>query len=101
VENQLILEFILDDRTGSEHHFKWDYYGIRKQQLVKTTMDPQGLIAEDKSGGNATLKLGDHAIADTLREILLSDQIVRTVVGHNLSSILKKPVVIAKLQTLS
>lgn len=93
VEDQLILEFHLDDLVGPRKHYKWDYYGNRKQQVVKTTMDPEGSISEE-SGANASLVLGGHPVADTLREILLSDDIVRTMIGHNVSSVLKKPVLI-------
>jgi hypothetical protein len=91
-EGQLILEFKMDHRTGPRAHYRWDYYGVRKGRIVKTTMDPEGFISEEQSGGNASLMLGDHKVADTLREILISDEIVRTVIGHNVSSTLKKPV---------
>jgi hypothetical protein len=91
-EGQLILEFKMDHRTGPRAHYQWDYYGVRKGRIVKTTMDPEGFISEEQSGGNASLMLGDHKVADTLREILISDEIVRTVIGHNVSSTLKKPV---------
>lgn len=91
-EGQLILEFKMDHRTGPRAHYRWDYYGVRKQRIVKTTMDPEGFISEEKSGGNASLVLGNHKIADTLREILISNEVVGTVIGNNLSSTLKKPV---------
>jgi hypothetical protein len=93
VENQLILQFTLaDSQAGSWKHDHWDYYGIRKRQVVKTTMDPQGMISEGKSSRNTSLVLGEHAIADTLREIFKSEEIVRTMIGHKVSSILKKPI---------
>jgi hypothetical protein len=88
---QLILEFKINDKAGSRKHYKWDYYGIRKQQIVKTTMDTEGLISDEEFDGNASLVLGAHPLANTLRKILLSEEIVRTVIGHNLSSTLKKP----------
>lgn len=92
VGDQLILEFRMDDKAGPRKHYKWDYYGIRKQQVVKTTMDPEGFISEEESSGNVSLMLGEHAVADTLREILLSNEVMRTMIGHNVSSVLKKPV---------
>jgi hypothetical protein len=92
VGDQMILEFKMDDKTGPKNHYKWDYYGIRKQQVVKTTMDPEGFISEEESNGNASLVLGEHAVADTLREIILSDDVVRTMIGHEVSSVLEKPV---------
>jgi Acetoacetate decarboxylase (ADC) len=92
VGDQLILEFKINDKAGSRNHYKWDYYGIRKQQIVKTTMDPEGFISDEESSGDESLVLGEHAVADTLREILFSNDVVRTMIGHNVSSILKKPV---------
>jgi hypothetical protein len=92
VGDQLILKFKMNDKAGSRKHYNWDYYGTRKQQIVKTTMDPEGFISDEESSGNASLILGEHAVADTLREILLSDEVVRTMIGHKVSSILKKPV---------
>ncbi len=50
---------------------------------------------EEEAKQNASLVLGKHAIAETLRELLLSDEIVRTVIGHNVSGFLRKPVRIA------
>lgn len=90
--DKLILEFTMDDRAGSMQHFHWDYYGLRKGKIVRTTMDPQGLISFGESGGNASLRLGEHVVADTLREILSSDEIVRTIIGSKVSSTLTKPV---------
>jgi hypothetical protein len=55
-------------------------------------MDPEGFISDEESSGDESLVLGEHAVADTLREILFSNEVVRTMIGHNVSSILKKPV---------
>lgn len=90
--DRMILEFQMDDKAGPRKHYHWDYYGTRKRQIVKSTMDPEGSIWEEQSSGNATLLLGDHPVADTLRKSLLSHEVVRTMTGHNVSSLLKKPV---------
>jgi len=90
--DQLILEFKMDDKSGPRGHYKWDYYGTRKRRVVKTTMDPEGSISEEENSGNVSLVLGEHAVSDTLREILLSDKVVRTMIGHDVSSVLRKPV---------
>ena len=90
--DQLILEFKMNDKAGSWKHYKWGYYGIRKQQIVKTTMDPEGFISDEGFDESASLVLGAHPVADTLREILLTEEVVRTIIGHKVSSILKKPV---------
>jgi hypothetical protein len=92
VGDQMILEFKMDDKAGPRKHYKWDYYGTRKRRVVKTTMDPEGSISDEEFSGNASLVLGEHPIADTLRAILLSEEVVRTMIGHNVSSVLKKPV---------
>ena len=47
---------------------------------------------EEESKQNVSFLLGKHVIADTLRELLLSDEVVRTMIGHNVSGVLKKPV---------
>jgi hypothetical protein len=91
VGDQLILEFKMDDKSGPRRHYKWDYYGTRKQRVVKTTMDLEGFISEE-SNGNVSLILGEHPVAYKLREILISDEVVSIMIGHNVSSLLKKPV---------
>jgi len=89
---ELILEFRMDDKVGTKKQFIWEFYGNRKHQIIKTTFSLEGLILEEESKQNVNLTLGTHEIADTLRELLLSDEVMLTVIGHNLSGILKKPV---------
>jgi hypothetical protein len=89
-----ILEFSMDDKVGTKTQYRWDYYGNRKQRIIQTTFDLEGLMSEEGANLNANLVLGNHAIANTLREILLSDEVVRTLIGHDVSGFLKKPVYI-------
>jgi len=44
LDGQLILECRMDDKVGIKKQNKWDYYWYRKQQIIKTTMDAEGLI---------------------------------------------------------
>ena len=76
----------------TKKQFIWEFYGNRKHQIIKTTFSLEGLILEEESKQNVNLTLGTHEIANTLRELLLSDEVMLTVIGHNLSGILKKPV---------
>lgn len=93
-DEEPILEFRMDEKVGTKQQLKWEYYGNRKQRIIKTTFGFEGLILEEESKQNVSLTLGTHVIADTLRELLLSDEVVKTVIGHNLSGVLKKPVCI-------
>ena len=89
-----ILEFSMDNKVGIKKRIKWEFYGNRKQRIVKTTFELEGLIFEGKSNQNVGLVLGKHGIADTLSELLLSDEVVRTMTGNNISGVLRKPVLI-------
>ncbi len=76
---------------GTKQRKKWEYYGNRKQQILKTTFDLEGLISEE-AGECVSFVLGKHTIAETIGELLLSDEVVRTIIGHNISGVLRKPV---------
>ncbi len=88
--NEAILEFSMDDRMGTKKREKWGYYGDRKQQIIRTTFELEGLIWEE-AGESASYVLGKHPVAETIQDLLLSDEVVRTVIGHNISGILRKP----------
>jgi hypothetical protein len=87
-----ILEFRVDDQVGTKRQIRWEFYGNRKQRVVKTAFDLEGLILEEETIGRAKLVLGKHAIAETLKGLLLSNEVVRTMIGHELTGILRKPV---------
>jgi acetoacetate decarboxylase len=91
-DQKRILEFTMDDKVGVMKQLKWEYYGNRKHQLIKTTFDLEGLMFEGGANQHASLVLGKHPIAETLRELFLSDEVVRTLIGHNVSGLLRKPV---------
>ncbi len=86
------MEFSLDDKVGVRKKDRWEYYGNRKQRIVKTAFELEGLILEEEAAENVSFVLGQHKIADTIRQLLLSDEVVRTMIGHDLSGVLKKPV---------
>ena len=96
-----ILEFRMDNKVGTKERKTWEFYGNRKQQMVKTAFELEGLILEGEFNQNVRLVLGKHMIADILRELLLSDEVVRTMTGHNISGVLRKPVSIKLQETAS
>ena len=94
IQDEAILEFGLDNKIGTKKQERWEYYGNRNRRIIKTVFDFEGMIGEWASKQNANFLLGRHVIADTLRELVLSDQVVRTMIGQNLSGVLRKPVLI-------
>jgi hypothetical protein len=90
-DEELILEFGMVDIVGTKKQARWEFYGNRKQRIVKTAFDLKGLISEE-AGGNVSFVLGKHRIAETIRGLLLSNEVVRTSIGHNISGVLRKPV---------
>ena len=90
-DGEQILEFGMLDKTGPKKRAKWEFYGNRKKQIVKVVFDWEGCFAEE-AGGTISFVLGKHPIADTIRGLLLSNEVVRTSIGHNVFGILRKPV---------
>jgi hypothetical protein len=92
-ENEVpILEFRMDDKVGTKEKTRWGYYGNRKQRIVMTAFDLEGLILEEETKENVKFILGKHPIAETLKGLLLSNEVVRTMIGHEVTGILRKPV---------
>ena len=87
-----ILEFRMDDKVGTQKQTRWEFYGNRKQRIVKTAFDLEGLILEEEIIENVKFVLGKHKIAETLKGLLLSNEVVQTMIGHEVSGILRKPV---------
>ncbi len=94
-EGEQILEFGMLDKTGPKKKAKWEFYGNRKNQIVKVVFDWEGYFVEE-TGGDVRFALGKHPIAETIGRLLISDEVVRTSIGHNVSGILRKPVRIEK-----
>jgi len=67
-DGESILEFRMDNKVGTRKQEKWEFYGNRKQKIVRTAFDLEGLFSEGESKQNVNLVLGKHVIADTLRE---------------------------------
>lgn len=91
-KDEPILEFRMDDFIGEEKKFIWEFYGNRKERIIKTTFELKGMVYEEEANPNANLFLGKHPISEALGNLLLSDKVVRTVIGHDVSGYLKKPV---------
>jgi hypothetical protein len=89
-----ILEFEMDDFIGSKQSINWEYYGNRKGQIIKTIFELKGKIYEGDATQKTKLSLGEHPIADKLRKLLISDEVVRIVIGHDVSGYLRKPVLV-------
>jgi len=87
-----ILEFRMDDKVGTKKQTRWEFYGNRKQRIVITAFDLEGLILEEETNKNVKLVLGKHTIAERLKGLLLSNEVVRTMIGHEVTGILRKPV---------
>jgi Acetoacetate decarboxylase (ADC) len=92
LQGELILEFNLQDHVGPERKLQWNFYGIRKQRIIKTTFDFEGLVYEEDYPSNSKLILGKHAISNMIRELLISEEIQRVSIGHLMTGIWKKPV---------
>ncbi len=94
-KGELLLQFSLPDIVGTERQFRWNFYGNRKQQIVKTGFDIEGKIFEGAGEiENVDFTLGQHRIANELRSLLKNEQVLRVVIGNELSGILRKPVVV-------
>ena len=92
-ENEVpILELRIDDKVGTKRQTRWAYYGNRKQRIVKTVFELEGLIQEEETNEHVKFVLGTHTIAETLKGLLLSNEVVRTMMGHEVTGILRKPV---------
>jgi hypothetical protein len=94
-QGELVLQFSLPDRMGIERQFRWNFYGYRKQQIVRTSFDIEGKIYEG-AGENESVDftLGHHKVANELRSMLKNEQVLSVVIGNELSGILRKPVVV-------
>jgi hypothetical protein len=90
-DGEQILEFEMPDKTGPKKQAKWEFYGNRKKQMVKVVFDWEGYFLEE-TGGDVRFVLGKHPIAETIGRLLISGEVVRTSIGHNVSGILRKPV---------
>ena len=88
---ETILEFSMEDKIGTKKQETWEYYGSRKHQIIRTIFDLEGLILEE-ANPNVSFALGIHELADTIRRLLLSNEVVRTMIGHNVAGVLRKPV---------
>lgn len=91
-DDSRILEFGMDDNNGNEKNLRWEYYGNRKGQIIKTIFELKGKIYEEGGTNNSKLLLGDHPISEELRKLILSEEVLRIIIGHDLSGILRKPV---------
>lgn len=91
-QGESILEFRMDDEVGTNKRKRWEFYGKRKGRIVKTVFELEGSIAEGGVKQIARFVLGKHEIADSIKKLLLSDEIVRTMVGHQVSGVLRKPI---------
>jgi hypothetical protein len=90
-----ILQFGAQDELGNRMQVQWQYYGTRSGKTVLTTFDVEGPILDRGGGDGAYLSLGSHPIALELRQLLVSEDIVRTLVGHEVTAVLRKPVPVA------
>ena len=90
-DGEQVLEFEMPDKTGPKKRAKWEFYGNRKKQMVKVVFDWEGYFLEE-TGGDVRFVLGKHPIADTIGRLLISDEVVRTWIGHDVSGVLRKPV---------
>lgn len=91
--DELIFEFSLNDHVGTQKQERWEYYGNRNQQIIKTRFDLEGKFFEavnDDSG--VRFVLGAHRIANDVKKLLKSNEIVKIIIGNELSGILRKPV---------
>jgi len=95
-ETETILTFSIEDQIGQHKELRWNYYGRRKHQSVLTSFELSGKIEDIKSPMNASLTLGSHPIADKLRELILTKNIERAMIGHQVSGQLQRPVVLNK-----
>lgn len=91
-----VLVFEVDDLYGPQEKVIWEYYGIRKGKLIKTTFEVEGKIFEGEAGKNTTFILGEHPISDKLRSLIISSQVRRIMIGHELKGKLRKPVLIER-----
>jgi hypothetical protein len=91
-DDSTILEFEMDDSIGNEKSLRWEYYGNRKGQIIKTIFDLKGKIYEGEGTNNPRLVLGEHPISEELRKLILSENVLRIIIGHDVSGILRKPV---------
>jgi hypothetical protein len=87
-----ILEFDLDDNIGNDKRLRWEYYGNRKGQIIKTIFELEGKIFVGEGTDNTKLQLGGHPISEELRRLILSEEVMRVIIGHDLSGKLRKPV---------
>lgn len=96
-KDELILEFSVRDRMGAQKQARWEYYGSRNKQIIKTIFDLEGKIFEGTIDDNGVdFALGTHRIANEVKKLLKSDEVVKIVIGNELSGILRKPVPVMK-----
>ena len=92
-KDESILVLSLEDQVPtSRKQTRWLFYGDRKQQIYKTVFDLEGSFLEQQANQNVKFVLGEHPIAEKLKGLLLSDQVKRTMIGKDVSGVLRKPV---------
>ena len=94
-EEGLILGFSLENHDGVNREFTWDMYGLRKDKIVRTSFEFQGNYFETGDVEGAYLYFGTQKMSMEIENLLVSDKLVKIIVGEHLSGILRKPVYIA------
>ena len=92
--DNLILGFNLENHHGINTERTWDMYGKRKDKITRTSFEIQGNIFESWDVGDAYLYFGSQKISEDLKDLLVSDKVVRIAIGEHMSGTLRKPIYI-------
>ena len=92
--DDLILGFSLENHDGINIEFTWDFYGRRKDKITRTSFEIQGNYFESRDVGGAYLYFGTQKISEELKDLLVSDKVVKIAIGEHMSGTLRKPIYI-------
>jgi len=90
--DDLILGFNLENHDGTYIEFTWDFYGRRKDKIIRTSFEFQGNYFESRDVGGSYLYFGTQKISEELKDLIVSDKVVKIAMGERMSGTLKKPI---------
>ena len=92
-----VLGYSVKNNTGSLDELTWNLYGVRNNEILRTSFEIRGNIGESVDIDDSRVIFGDQSMSKDLEALLVSNKIEKIVIGDQLSGILKKPVFIKKL----
>jgi hypothetical protein len=100
-DDEPIMQFGIENVSGDPKQLIWDFYGTREGKTLLTTFKFKGLIYENQDSPEAMISFGSHPLSGNIKKLLLSEEVVRIVIGNNLTGDLNKPLPVEQVVNAS